>query len=634
MRSFLSLNALGIVWLLLPGSQAAADGCESLKATSFNSVSDTRKEFLQLPVEDIRARALPSKSMASYHKTNAIQSFKAEFTQAANCYLQYEDGFYRGIAIKILQGDQVLFEDSWSLDQIHDLHFGSFPKIYLDMPAGAYDVFVLIDSFYSRPAVSFLSVKTYDFLQDKLSLGLVLVCAVFIIYNLMSYGNLRNYCVYLSFLTVHNSLTLGWAQAIVSRVFGIDAVNDFDRYHILFSLGNVSATLCVGAMLMFFLTFVEIKKFYPKFYKPFYWSAKLSVVVAALTAIAVYWDPDLGLLFQPFLILVFLLVAVFTVYASFKKDTRAMVFLIALVAIVLGGAISILAHMNLIELNYWTRHASLMGNTFEAVFLSLAISSKLDRRLSNRLHRIEQSQKEIRHSYEQLSKLVYPHQLLATKVGQNIEDTMPTGTQDAVIVCFDIQDSSLIGHSESAAFFDLVLKKCYQEMNRNYCPDTLRARGYMINEMGDGFLCSVGFPFSCEKPQEIEAYELAKEFVKIFRKTARQYLSRNDVYCAVGIASDNITGFFPLFGLKQYTIYGDAIVLATRYEAARKIIIKDHQHDNDIIIVQDKVFQKLPRAIQQEFEIYHLYKQKIRGDHQAEALHFAFPCEKMLNRVV
>jgi hypothetical protein len=57
------------------------------------------------------------------------------------------------------------------------------------------------------------------------------------------------------------------------------------------------------------------------------------------------------------------------------------------------------------------------------------------------------------HLYNQLSKLVYPHQLERIKLGDELENTMPLKEGKAVINVFDVQGSSDIKHERAAEFF-------------------------------------------------------------------------------------------------------------------------------------------------------------------------------------
>ena len=57
------------------------------------------------------------------------------------------------------------------------------------------------------------------------------------------------------------------------------------------------------------------------------------------------------------------------------------------------------------------------------------------------------------HLYNQLSKLVYPHQLERIKLGDELENTMPLKEGKAIINVFDVQRSGEIRHEKTQEFF-------------------------------------------------------------------------------------------------------------------------------------------------------------------------------------
>lgn len=63
------------------------------------------------------------------------------------------------------------------------------------------------------------------------------------------------------------------------------------------------------------------------------------------------------------------------------------------------------------------------------------------------------------HLYNQLSKLVYPHQLERIKLGDELENTMPLKEGKAIVNVFDVQRSSEIRHEKTAEFFMGVFKR-------------------------------------------------------------------------------------------------------------------------------------------------------------------------------
>ena len=99
------------------------------------------------------------------------------------------------------------------------------------------------------------------------------------------------------------------------------------------------------------------------------------------------------------------------------------------------------------------------------------------------------------HAYQQMGKLLYRHQIVGYRSGPTLEETMPVGTSKAAVISFDVQNSAALGHGRSHEFFESINKKSYELMIGHYEVETRSSDAFLIKEMGDGFLCSVGFPF-------------------------------------------------------------------------------------------------------------------------------------------
>jgi hypothetical protein len=258
----------------------------------------------------------------------------------------------------------------------------------------------------------------------------------------------------------------------------------------------------------------------------------------------------------------------------------------------------------------------------QAVMLSI--------RFNNLYLTVDRSQAELKteiqarnHLLKELKKLVYKHQITSIRAGHDIESTMPVGRGFGCVLCFDIQHSSSIEHPQKDLFFQIALKRCHQMMMADYDSNTLRASAYMVKEMGDGFICSVGFPFKTDEDIYEKAYQLAENLVKLFQDQVKNYFDHLDVYCSIGIASGDITGYYPTIGLKQYDLHGSAIIKATRYEGFRKILFSSGQIPrSNIIIVQQNVFDQLRPDLQDRLTKYALNQINVRDDPDAKALYY------------
>jgi class 3 adenylate cyclase len=227
------------------------------------------------------------------------------------------------------------------------------------------------------------------------------------------------------------------------------------------------------------------------------------------------------------------------------------------------------------------------------------------------------------HAYKQLEKMVYPHQRRMIEDGLDLEQTMPVGWGEACVLSFDIVESSRIKSPRARELIQSVLKKCHKLMMKGYSQHRFEATAYRINEMGDGFLCSVGYPFEVpdQRSREQVAVELAQDFIHVFQQECRRLVPDENLNCAVGIASGVIESFYAQTYPKEFDLFGRALILATRYEAARKNLVGDVGRC-DLIILQEAVHMGLSPEQQATFECCMLGTFKIRDDEDAQRLYF------------
>ena len=211
---------------------------------------------------------------------------------------------------------------------------------------------------------------------------------------------------------------------------------------------------------------------------------------------------------------------------------------------------------------------------------------------------------QIIHTHRQLRKLVYPHVVDQISAGETLEKTMPTGKEQAVIIAFDIVNSTKIKHPDFLQILEVIMTRCQAVLSAGYDARTLASNGYRIKEMGDGLICSVGFPYHCpeQKIPEVLAVQIAEEFCRIFHEEIRSLHYPSPLHCAVGIASGPVEGFFPNSGIRQYDIRGHAIALATRYESMRNVVYDRTGRRSSIIFIQNAVYQKLDPKQMQRFQ--------------------------------
>lgn len=258
-----------------------------------------------------------------------------------------------------------------------------------------------------------------------------------------------------------------------------------------------------------------------------------------------------------------------------------------------------------------------LGFTLEVALFSFAIAQKI--RLSE-----QKALLETKHAFKQLSKVFYPHQIAKIKQGKDLEETMPTGKGEAVVISFDIISSSKLPKEKMGAFLELSIKSCLSIVEDSYQADRLQAKAYRIKELGDGFLCSVGFPFNLPEGSPCQvALELSLEFIAIFQKQVDYLLKNHEVYCSVALAKGELNAYFPSIGTKEYDVHGRGVILATRYEAMRKSMFPDGCRAH-LITLHEAVFKELSASDQSQFKVLNLKESGfiVRDDEAANFLYY------------
>ncbi len=264
--------------------------------------------------------------------------------------------------------------------------------------------------------------------------------------------------------------------------------------------------------------------------------------------------------------------------------------------------------------------AQLIAMDFEMILLSLTVGAKFNREQ-------ESLKKKVEHAYSELKTIVYPHQLNQIWDGESLGQTMPIGVKDAYIIAFDVVASSKMQIANPRAFLSAVMRDCSLLMMERYTTEGLKANAYRIKEMGDGFLCSVGFPFACpgDNPAE-HSLMLAREFVKIFENHVKSSGSQHDLHCAIGIALGPVEAYYPESGAQVYDLFGKGIILAHRYESMRDVLFRWLGRKDSIIVLQQEVFNQLSPESQLTLSKVDLSRVdfKVRDDEGATVLYYHF----------
>ncbi len=228
------------------------------------------------------------------------------------------------------------------------------------------------------------------------------------------------------------------------------------------------------------------------------------------------------------------------------------------------------------------------------------------------------------HYYLQLAKVFYPHQVARMSAGEQLESTMPVGRGEAVVIAFDLVGSSQYQSPHFKTFLHQLISSCNEAMMRDYDPQQMTASAYRIKVMGDGFLCSVGYPLKVKAGRKAAdvAVELAEKFLHKTHELARLLGMEENVYCGIGIAKGEIESFFPDTSPSEYDIFGRALIHATRYESCRRPLFEDLKVRDSIIVLQARVYEELSPSLQEHYLAYALDRWKVRDDSEAQVLYY------------
>lgn len=344
----------------------------------------------------------------------------------------------------------------------------------------------------------------------------------------------------------------------------------------------------------------------------FFWAIALGFILPA-SVLPVGWVASMNWLYH-FMTMAAGLVISFILFKSLKRKANgSRTLLVATLIVAASSANDILLVQGKPSFGETLPFALLIFIVLQGAILSSQFATTL---------------RELRHTYSELTKIAYLHMVQRIAAGLRVEQTMPTGFAEATVLALDVVGSSQIQHPKFHAVLERMMGRCYAAVSEGYDPANLKSRAYRVKEMGDGMICTIGFPFPQlgEGTQAMDALRLAEDFARIFKEEMETLDLPDTLYCAIGIASGTIEGFFPKFGIKQYDLRGRAIVLATRYEAMRNLVYHTHGKQGSVIFIQDEVYKNLDARSQLQFQHWDstLDHQRIRDNPSAKQAWFKF----------
>ncbi|SMF17813.1 7TM diverse intracellular signaling domain-containing protein [Pseudobacteriovorax antillogorgiicola] len=432
----------------------------------------------------------------------------------------------------------------------------------------------------------------YTMTYSIIGMSILFNLLVFLAYRDRTY---LSYIMYLVFLGLWNYSVTNIARQIWGSNDGI----------------AVTASLMGLFALLFSMEFLNLKR-----YKKLYAIAKVLLAFSVINVLVSIFDSKLGFLMvhvtsmfgSPFCLLCGIIISLR------ERQIHAYIYSVAFGTFLIGVLMTVLFNQGMVsDLDYLGGMQS--GALIENILMMVAMGQK-----------IYQSERQRKHSYGQLAKVFFPHQLKQMKAGQTLENTMPVGEKEACILAFDVINSSAIEEESFAHSWEEFMSHCRAIMMDGYDIEKLASTGYMIKEMGDGFLCSIGYPFdNIGDNLSQDAVQLAENMTLLFHKLMNPKGCRQEVHCSIGIAKGTVRGYFSKSGAIRHDLWGPAVVHATRYESIRKkLFLAEGLEENHIITLQQTVYHGLPTELQISYKLIDLETTKLKVRNDQQATHLAY----------
>lgn len=453
---------------------------------------------------------------------------------------------------------------------------------------------------------------------------LILVC-----YNLFLYFSMKAkvYLHYVLYLLAFLS-----AQIIFSGVSRIFLVQSSDASVLYWNEGlHVSVKLAWTFAFSFAAHFLNLSTFHPRLSRMVHF-VMIGLASSLLTGFFLPYRLDSALV-------VFLTVASsllllgLGIWSSLRGYRPAIFYTAGWAVLLLASGVMALRSAGLLPINLFTTWAQIVGAAIEGLVLSLALGERYNY-LQNRsaaerevfIKKLVEKEASKAHSYSQLEKIIYPHQIELIKNGSNLEQTMPTGLSEACVIAFDTVGSSKIDRQKARAFLNDTFALCYRDMLSGYNQKKMQASAYRLKEVGDGFFCSVGFPFQTpdgQNPAEL-AFKLAIQFSKNFHAEAHRHGFIRPPLASISITFGEVEAYYPSAGVVEYNMFGRGIILADRYEKLRKGALRQLVFTGNLLVIDYRIFNMLSPASQVLFQRFDVdaVQQTIRDDEQAHCFYY------------
>jgi hypothetical protein len=372
--------------------------------------------------------------------------------------------------------------------------------------------------------------------------------------------------------------------------------------------GGAVSLFCVAFTSLFVDEFLEIKRYSRRLHGLYLLFAGLSFATMALELVNPVLRAYVGSILS-------IIIQASTVYLGFSlyfryRQTHILIFIGAFGSFLISG---------FVQLMIWMGHIDSAVNTImfygvatENVLMLLAIGYRI--LVTEAAHK--QTDSLLLHSFDQLSKVFYPHQILQIREGRKVEETMPVGKKDACILSFQIVGGAALMNENYEEAMENFMVRCRQLLMEHYDPMRFCCDAHIIREMGDGFLCSVGYPFHhIGRLKSDAAVELAARLIRQFEDFVVRLDAPQRIYCSVGIVHGLVKSDFSRSGRIRDDLWGWPVTLAASYgSSSSQLFAALEQKPGNVIILHDAVYESLSLKNRQGFKVLELAEaQRILG---------------------
>lgn len=361
--------------------------------------------------------------------------------------------------------------------------------------------------------------------------------------------------------------------------------------------GGVVSLFCVAFTALFVTEFLEVKNHSARMHKLFHVYAGLSFAAMGLELVNPIWRAFAGSILSIIIqaSTVWLGVTLFLRY----RQPHVLIFNGAFGSFLISGFIQLQIWMGAIDSA--ENLILFYGVATENILMVLAIGHRILVTEASR----KQTDNLLLHSFEQLSKVFYPHQILQIRAGKKVEETMPVGEKSACILYFQIVGGSALMSESYEACVEDFMNRCRQLLMSRYDPVAFSCDAHIIREMGDSFLCSIGYPFrQIGLLKSDAAVEVAEKLIQEFERMTVALDAPEKIHCSIGIVRGTVKSYFSRSGRIRDDLWGRAIVQASAYGAASRRLFRHlGTAPDNIVILHDAVFESLSQPHRRGFEI-------------------------------